>query len=289
MPFRKDIRCGWGALAILAAAFIAAHAHGDSITIDGKTYSDVLIYETSLNYYIKIPAEGRVFSIPRNDVDPDSVNIRKDFSYRRQQQNHYEAVVQGDQDAARKIVEQKQARRRDTSELKDLVQQARNETGGATDGGQLTIADQDALGASSGGAGGAGGLGITHQMLASMLQAQQFTVSEGPPAGGHPTTVAKLQLPQGSAEIVAEGPPSGITRMTTNATVPAAMMKISVAQVTAMISQTAPSSGAQLQSQLAQLENGGSFEVTEGGVHVYIETTPEGANMKITSIVEVAK
>ena len=47
----------------------------DTITIKGETYDDVLVRKGRARYYVQIPGDGRVFSVPIEDVDAKSVHL----------------------------------------------------------------------------------------------------------------------------------------------------------------------------------------------------------------------
>lgn len=43
-------------------------AYADTITIKGKQYSNVLVYESGSYYYVKLPREGKSLSVRKSDV-----------------------------------------------------------------------------------------------------------------------------------------------------------------------------------------------------------------------------
>lgn len=53
----------------LAAVFAAIpYAWADEITVDGQTYTDVLVRESQSRYYVQLPDQGRVVSFPKVSV-----------------------------------------------------------------------------------------------------------------------------------------------------------------------------------------------------------------------------
>lgn len=79
----------------LGAAFGAARVHADQITVDGVTWKDVLIYESSTMYYIKVPAEGLIFNTPLDSVSASDVIIERDPYYRDELRRQYDEATSG--------------------------------------------------------------------------------------------------------------------------------------------------------------------------------------------------
>lgn len=74
---------------------LSAVASADSITIDGRTYDDVLVYETSRSYYVCLPEEGRALRASQDEVDPSTVTIISDAMYRTKLQTKYQQTISG--------------------------------------------------------------------------------------------------------------------------------------------------------------------------------------------------
>lgn len=56
--------------------FAAAQAAwSDSITANGRTYTDVYLREGPSMYYIQVPADGSVLSVPKTSVRPEDVSL----------------------------------------------------------------------------------------------------------------------------------------------------------------------------------------------------------------------
>jgi hypothetical protein len=68
---------GMGA-ALLAAAVCCA----DSITVDGKAFQNVLIRESESMYYVQLPSDGSVFSVPKSEIQAGDVSISGDAAQR---------------------------------------------------------------------------------------------------------------------------------------------------------------------------------------------------------------
>lgn len=61
--------------AVLLCPFFAP---ADSITFSGKTYENVYVREGGTMYFVQIPAEGRVVSVAKSEVNADAVRISSD-------------------------------------------------------------------------------------------------------------------------------------------------------------------------------------------------------------------
>jgi hypothetical protein len=78
-------------------------AFADQITVEGKTYQNVLIFKSSSRYYIRLPKEGRVISVPTTKVDESTVTIVDDPYYRDELMGLFdEALAQTEAEAKRK-------------------------------------------------------------------------------------------------------------------------------------------------------------------------------------------
>lgn len=56
-------------------------AVGDSVTIDGKTYSNVEIRESARRYYIKILSQNRTISLRKDEIDPSDIQLDPKNAY----------------------------------------------------------------------------------------------------------------------------------------------------------------------------------------------------------------
>jgi hypothetical protein len=63
-----------GCVAVAATVSVSA----DSITVDGVTYTNVLVKESPSLYYVQLPEEGRVITVSKSDVDPATVSYTQD-------------------------------------------------------------------------------------------------------------------------------------------------------------------------------------------------------------------
>lgn len=69
----------------------------DTIIVGGKQYSNVLVYESSSYYYVKLPREGRSLSVRKSEVPSNQVEINEDPYYREQLRELYDDVkLRGD-------------------------------------------------------------------------------------------------------------------------------------------------------------------------------------------------
>ena len=67
-------------------------AYADTITIKGKQYSNVLVYESGSYYYVKLPREGKSLSVRKSDVPSDQVSTTDDPYYREQLRELFDDV-----------------------------------------------------------------------------------------------------------------------------------------------------------------------------------------------------
>ena len=65
--------------------------------MDGKAYTEVLVYESGRYYFVKLPREGRSISVSKDDVNSESVKINEDPFYREDLRALYDDVkLRGD-------------------------------------------------------------------------------------------------------------------------------------------------------------------------------------------------
>ena len=67
---------------VVVTLCVACTAVADSITIDGVTHEDVYIREGAARYFVQIPADGRVISVGKDEVNPGDVSISADAARR---------------------------------------------------------------------------------------------------------------------------------------------------------------------------------------------------------------
>ena len=65
-----------------ALLFAATVCWADSIKVDGKAFENVLIRESASMYYVQIPSEGSVFSVPKSEIREEEVSISGDAAQR---------------------------------------------------------------------------------------------------------------------------------------------------------------------------------------------------------------
>jgi len=49
--------------------------YADSISVDGKTYENVVVWESATRYLVELPEQGSVLSVSKDDVSPATVRI----------------------------------------------------------------------------------------------------------------------------------------------------------------------------------------------------------------------
>jgi hypothetical protein len=65
-------------IACVLSVLISMSSLADSIIVDGVTHEDVLVDEGGNMYYVKVPKEGRFFSVMKTKVTPEAVTISSD-------------------------------------------------------------------------------------------------------------------------------------------------------------------------------------------------------------------
>ena len=62
-------------MAAVAMMALGSAAWADSITVDEKPFSGVIVRESGTRYYIATPNDGKAFSVPKSDVEASSVQL----------------------------------------------------------------------------------------------------------------------------------------------------------------------------------------------------------------------
>ena len=227
-------------------------ALGDTITVDGKTYTDVLIYKSSGSYYIKIPTEGRVLNATFDKVDEASVEIVPDPYYRDELKQKYDK-------SRRRRLGQKPLEDSRTFDPAFLVS-----------------------GGGGGGKGGVRGLGMPRTVVQSMIAGMgvSFTPTTGP--GGVPAFMGAL--PGGGATLTLEGPDDKLTGITISRAVTKKEMKEfrqDLVQIKMLTAGVSPWAGEWLIQTFPTIRQTGFAEATQDGVNV-TATFVEGAKNSYT-------
>jgi hypothetical protein len=247
-------------LAALTLAPAAPPAAADTITVEGKTYSDVLVYKSSSLYYVKIPNEGRTFSVPVEDVPENAVYIERDPYVRDALQEKYDKTEERQKEAAWEG---------DVSDPTFAVQ-----AGGGSSG---TVDTSGLLGGGGAAAApeGAASLVPDRESFGRQLQNFGLTVENS----GDTST---FRSPDGSTTIAVSGPGDFVSRIVVNAKVPQEQANAAMAQLMPLLGRVAPWSTGFLGQNRAALLKGGSAEKTQDGVAISINSTAEGPNLSFT-------
>jgi len=219
---------------------ISGNSSGDSITVDGKTFTDVLIYKSPSKYYVKIPKTGKTMNVPLDSVSEDDVSINDDPYYRDKLKAMYQLRKLGkpsnkEVDPAFKVV------------------------GGAP---QESNVDAGSL-FGGGGGGGGKGLGVSQAEVKQLLGAMQLSFS-----GSGNSVTGKSS--DGSVSVSINGAADNVSRIAgTLSGDPAAMQSKGMA-MGQVLGRIAPWSGPWLMQNLAKLQQTGKIEKTQNGVKVSI-------------------
>ncbi len=77
MGTRHTFRFSTPVIALVGVTIIAScSALADSITVEGRTYENVVVRESATRYLVEIPADGTVMSVTKDDVRSDAVVIQ---------------------------------------------------------------------------------------------------------------------------------------------------------------------------------------------------------------------
>lgn len=248
----KYILTGSVCLILLSIVHTAA---ADSIVINGKQYSDVLIYKTSSTYYVKIPKEGRSISVSVDAVDGTSVTINDDPYYRDELKELYDNVKSGE------VIEPSDV----PSDPAFRVQESSASSAPVDSSAFLGSS------AAAGGAGGKKGLGIPRQMLVGMLTGAgaQFSGSGNSMTG---------KMPDGTTfQLI--GPAENLTTIKIISTFPEeqkASMQQSAGQISMLTGASAPWAGNWMQSNMQTLIEGGTIKKTQDGITITISVKYNG-------------
>ncbi len=62
-------------IAVSSALLSITPSFSDSISVNGKTYTDVIVREGAANFFIATPEDGKVVSFPKSSVDASTVRL----------------------------------------------------------------------------------------------------------------------------------------------------------------------------------------------------------------------
>jgi len=236
------------------AAIAGTSAFADRITVDGRTYEDVLVLETSSFYYVQIPDEGRTLSVPRDAVDEGSVVINDDPYYRDERKAKYD--------------ETKAARESGEAMVDDPAFHVQGQT--------TPNIDTDALlgrGGGGGGGGGGAGLGATRNDVETLLTGFGIAFQDGPGSDGLPTRVAKM--PDGTA-IELLGPANTLQGIRVKGRGTPQQYSMMLNQTRMMLAQLAPQAVGGLDGLINEAERNGRASATLNGVNVTLTREEAG-------------
>jgi hypothetical protein len=217
---------------------VCGNSFGDTITVDGKTYNEVLIYKSSSKYYVKIPKTGKTMSVSIDEVASDAVEINDDPYYRDKLKAMYEFA--------------KKMGKSDTEEVDPTFKVV----GSAPQQGTV---DTSSL---FGGGGGKGkGLGVSQDQVKKALAQMQLTFT----GSGNNITGKSAD---GSLNISIKGPANNVTSVTGSITGNPAALQAKVLPLGMFIGTTVPWAGPWLQQSFGQLQSAGQISKTQGGITI---------------------
>lgn len=234
-----------GALAFMPLA----PASADRITYDGETWNDVLVYQSSSMYYVKVPEQGIIFNVPIDAVPPSNVIIERDPYYRDDLKKRFEENA--------------------------VITRRSGETAGSS-----VFDVDDGAAPAAGGAEQAAQAGPPEDPMTKIKSALGnlgFTFSdEGGDAVG--------KAPDGSTTIRFKGgsPAGGVDYKSTVPEAQAQAQVMAVNMLGAMAAQGAPWAQEFMQKEVAPLlQSGGSAEKSEGPLSIKADVTKAGGNITL--------
>jgi hypothetical protein len=229
-------------------------ADADKIIIDGKMYSDVLIYESGSYYYVKKPREGKSLSVRKSDVPDNQVQINEDPYYREQLRDLYDDVKLRGAEAA----------------LKD-----REAEGSAfVDDTSAEVTDSSALFAGGGGAGG-------KAMNLTIAQVKQAFTSAGITLAGSGGTLSGSSADGVlSVKVFTAGDSVTAVNGSINST-DQAQVQQKVLPIMMLAGKVAPWANQWIVSSMGQLMSTGKIHKSQGGVSISLGVTATGLGFSI--------
>lgn len=257
----KQSQSGW-VLGVCALVLFLAHApcSGDSITANGVVYEEVLVYEGSSSFYVKIPAEGRTISVPVGEVDRSTVVINDDPYYRDELKDRYEdAKLKGDRS-----------------------RRGSGPTAPSDPAFQITDADRKfgsgARSGSDGGGGGGKGLGYSRAEIQGLIAQQGYTFK----GSGDVVTGRSPDTPQGSSTIQLGGPANNLTSIIITFTGTQQLISMGIQGSVVMAMRSAPWAGEWAQQNNSKLLQGQPIQKTQDGIFISIQVGQSGQKLTAT-------
>lgn len=246
---------------------VSAVVSADSITVAGVSYRDVLVYQSPSIYYVKLPEEGRVLSIPTAQIDPLTVEINDDPYYRDELKEKYER-------ARLRVLGPANNEQRTPLDPAFLVQQKSK----SQDIGQLL-----------GPRGSGEPLGISAAALKSQLRGAGLTFRQGKSLDGEEATIGASRDKRLEVQII--GPPSDVTgvvvKIRGKAQQTEALTKKLIAMVPLMQA-VAPWIGGWMEQNIFAILGGGQMQNTQDGVLSYVVIKSSGAGITIVITIMAA-
>jgi hypothetical protein len=242
-------------LALGLMMFGIGNSFADSITVDGRTYDDVLIYKSPSKYYVKVPKTGKTLNFSIDEVDANAVTINDDPYYRDKLKARYELRKMG-------------------APAKEEIDPNFKVVNSGPGEGPI---DTSAL--FGGGGGGGKGLGISQSQAKETLSLLQIKFS------GSGNSISG-KTPDGTTVVSMTGPKNNITKINLAITsTDPALIQQKLTPLVPIVTKVAPWSIAWLQQSMAQFQQTGKIEKTQGGVTVRVTAsspTPQSLTMNFT-------
>lgn len=240
---------------VLSAMTIPSQA--DTIVVDGKTYKDVLVYESSRYYFVKLPREGRSISVAKGEIDAATIALNEDPFYREALRELYDDVKLRGEEAL------------GDHTVNDSAFQVEEGAGGGT-------IDTAALLSGSAGGGGGKPMNLTVDDAKTALTGLQITFSKsgngwnGKSADGIVTIALATN---GNAVTVVSG----------NVNDPTAV-QAKAPGIIQVLQKVAPWAGTWVFSNIDVLQTGGTLHKAQDGVDIVIQTSDAGMSFTVKGV-----
>lgn len=248
----------------LGLAFVlSAPAAGDTITVGGARYKDVLVLKSNSSFYIQIPWEGRTISVRLEDVDESTVVISNDPYYRDRLKEEYRVSKQ--------LRDAGQLREgMDTSAFRVLESSNSNFE----------------LPADSGNGTGKGGLGVPRTQVEQALTSFGVQFLPGPGRGGDPSVAGTM--PNG-ARVELIGPPESLNGLDITASIPAGQMTAFAGQMKMFVLQMDSSLAGDYDTMIREAQSSGRSSRTVNGISVIITMAENAGTVDFRMAVTAGK
>jgi hypothetical protein len=265
------------------AVWGAGLAVSDSITIDGTHYRDVLIHTSPHFYFVTIPDEGRVLTVPVEEVNPATVSIVNEVQYRDALRAKYMARRGNTKPRSYSSMDETRV----VADAQDTLRQAGEREFSPRAGQHEGVAAPVGVGYSPDLelAGAQSGLGLTIAQLQAALRGAGVSMEQLGTHAGHPKYFGRSG--SGHVEVDAYGAEDNLVGISLILTAPdLSQLQSQLMGLADVISAVAPWAPQWYQTNQQRLLSTGVLEQTQGDVRVSVQGGQSGADVSLTIVIE---